>query len=245
MYTDNRDFAQETANFEFFVGTVNRVKPAFVVITGDLVNQAGNAAEIAEYRRIASKLDKSIPIYNVPGNHDLGNAPTADSLAAYRKSFGRDYYTFRAAGVTAFVLDSALIYDPSHVPDEERKQEAWLEQELAWAKSAGTRHMIVFLHHPLYLLSPDEGSRYENLPLERRRRYLDLFKEYGVEAVFAGHYHQNHALKYGDTELVVTGAVGKPLAGSRSGFRAVIVRDGGIEHRYYEFGDVPNRIPAE
>ena len=38
MYTADRDFAQETANFEFAVANINRLKPAFVVITGDLVN---------------------------------------------------------------------------------------------------------------------------------------------------------------------------------------------------------------
>ena len=43
MFTDNKDFVQETANFEFAVAAVNRLKPAFVVITGDLVNKPGDA----------------------------------------------------------------------------------------------------------------------------------------------------------------------------------------------------------
>src|ERR1700761_2262952 len=70
MYENNAGFAQETANFEFAIATANRLKPAFVVVTGDLVNQEGNAAFIAEYKRVAAKLDPSIPLYNVPGNHD-------------------------------------------------------------------------------------------------------------------------------------------------------------------------------
>jgi hypothetical protein len=41
------DFVQDTANAEFAVATVNRLKPAFVVVTGDLVNKAGDAAQIA------------------------------------------------------------------------------------------------------------------------------------------------------------------------------------------------------
>src|SRR5579883_3166570 len=66
MYEENRGFVQETANFEYAIATANRLHPAFVVVTGDLINQPGDAAEAAEYRRIAAKLDPGIPLYNVP-----------------------------------------------------------------------------------------------------------------------------------------------------------------------------------
>ncbi|HYV29988.1 MAG TPA: hypothetical protein VEO53_02580, partial [Candidatus Binatia bacterium] len=46
MFTENADFAQETANLEFAVAAVNRLHPAFVVITGDLVNRPGDASQI-------------------------------------------------------------------------------------------------------------------------------------------------------------------------------------------------------
>src|SRR5205085_3166055 len=73
MFSNNKDFAQETANFEFAVATINRLKPAFVVITGDLVNKAGDSEQIAEFHRIAAKIDQKIRVYNMPGNHDLQN----------------------------------------------------------------------------------------------------------------------------------------------------------------------------
>src|SRR6266446_5757511 len=69
MYSANKDFAQETVNFEFAIATANRLRPKFVVICGDLVNQAGNATQIAEFKRIAARLDPGIELYNVPGNH--------------------------------------------------------------------------------------------------------------------------------------------------------------------------------
>src|SRR3954452_20254615 len=83
MYTGNKDFAQETANWEFVIANVNRLKPAFLVVTGDLTNQEGNAAQIAEYKRINKKLDPAIHLYSVPGNHDVGNDPTPETLAVY------------------------------------------------------------------------------------------------------------------------------------------------------------------
>src|ERR1051325_11469402 len=95
MYTTNKDFAQETANFEFAVATINRLRPAFVVITGDLVNKPADAAQIAEFKRIVAKVDPAIPVHNVAGNHDLENVPTTATVNAYTNQFGPDHYTFR------------------------------------------------------------------------------------------------------------------------------------------------------
>ena len=69
MFTDNKSFEKETRNFEKAIAEANRLKPRFVVVTGDLVNRNGDAAQVAEYKRIAALLDPSIPLYNVPGNH--------------------------------------------------------------------------------------------------------------------------------------------------------------------------------
>src|SRR5512140_2543061 len=87
MLTSNKTFDHETANLEFAVAAANRIKPAFVVVTGDLVNRTGDAAQIAEYLRILQKLDPTIPVHSLPGNHDVGNEPTNESLAAYRQRF--------------------------------------------------------------------------------------------------------------------------------------------------------------
>src|ERR687887_66669 len=72
MYTKDRDFAQESANYEFAIATANRLKPRFVIVCGDLVNKPGDLPQIEEYRRISARLDKSIRLYHVAGNHDVG-----------------------------------------------------------------------------------------------------------------------------------------------------------------------------
>src|SRR5258708_33734841 len=73
MYTANASFEQESANLEFAISTANRLHPAFVVMSGDLVNKPGDKAQIEEYLRITHKLDQGIPLYSVAGNHDVGN----------------------------------------------------------------------------------------------------------------------------------------------------------------------------
>src|SRR5947209_8352485 len=109
MYTANKDFSQETANWEFAIANVNRLRPAFLVVTGDLTNRDADPVQIAEYKRINAKLDRAVHLYNVPGNHDVGNDPTPATLTAYRTHYGPDYYSFREGDVYGIVLDSSLL----------------------------------------------------------------------------------------------------------------------------------------
>ena len=238
---ENKDFALETANFEKAIAAANRLRPAFVIVCGDLVNRPGDPAQVAEYLRIAGKLDRSIKLCNVAGNHDVGNEPTAASIAAYKEKFGPDYYCFRVGGLAAFVLNSQVIYFGK--PAEElQEQRRWLESELARAKKSGARHLVVFQHHPLFIADSAEKGAYFNIPLAPRREYLDLFKKYGVSHVFTGHHHRNGLAKDGAVEVVVNGPVGKALGPDPSGLRIVIVRDSGLEHRYYGLDGLPERV---
>lgn len=242
MFTDNRDFAQDAANFEFAVTAVNRLKPAFVVITGDLVHKPGDAAQIAEYRRIVGKIDRSIPVYNIAGNHDVENVPTPATLAAYTKIFGPDRYTFSHGGLVGIVLNSSVIHSPQQTAEQLAEQERWLRAELTKAREARARHIVVFQHHPWFIKSAGEADQYFNIPLARRAAYLALFREFGVRYLFCGHYHRNAEARDGDIENITSGPVGKPLGGAKSGIRVAIVRPDKIEHRYFELGELPTHI---
>lgn len=243
MYTSDKGFAQETANFGFAIATARRLKPAFVIVSGDLVNKAGDADEVAEYKRIAAALDPSIPLYNVAGNHDVGNEPTPESLAEYRRNFGADYYAFRSGSLKGIVLNSTLIAKPASAADEAARQEAWLEAELKKPREAGVEHRVIFQHHPWFVENADEPDGYFNIPAQARRKYLELFRKAGVRYLFSGHLHANALGRDGAIEMITTGPVGRPLGdNSRSGMRVVIVRAGRIEHQYYDFGALPNAV---
>jgi hypothetical protein len=140
------------------------------------------------------------------------------------------------------VLNSGLLHTPAKVPDEAARQETWLKEQLAQARAAGVRQLLVFLHHPFFLQQPDEADQYFNIPMVRRRPHLESFKAAGVSHIFAGHYHRNSFGKDGELEMVTSGPVGKPLGNDLSGIRVVIVRPTGIEHRYYSLGAIPNQI---
>lgn len=242
-FTQDKEFKKETENYEFAVANINRLKPAFVVICGDLINKVGDPVQSAEYFRITKQIDSSIPVYAVSGNHDVGNEPTAATLAYYREHFGRDYYSFRQRDVYGIVLNSSMIGAPAKVQAEADKQEAWFKAELTTARASGARHIVVFQHHSWFLEKPDEANQYFNIPNPQRRRYLDLMKGAGVRYVFAGHYHRNAFGTDEDLQMVTSGPVGVPLGNDPSGIRIVAVRQDRIDHQYFTLGNIPIAYP--
>jgi predicted MPP superfamily phosphohydrolase len=245
MYAKDKNFTQETANLEFVVANLNRLHPRFVVICGDLVNRTAEPAEIAEYKRVVHELDLSIPVYYVAGNHDVGNIPTASTIAGFRASFGPDYYTFSADGMLGVVLDSNLIQAPQEDPKAAEQQEAWLKQTLASSRSDSARQVVVFQHIPYFDKASDEADDYFNIPEPARRKYLDLLKDAGVRYVFAGHLHKNAIAKDGPLTEIVTGAVGMPLGGSLSGFRIVVVDAQELHPVWYCLAGIPNQVDLQ
>ena len=242
MYAKDQNFAQETANFEFAIANLNRLHPRFVVICGDLVNRTGDPAEIAEYKRILQKLDPSIPVYSVAGNHDVGNVPTPATLDGFHAAVGRDYYTFSAGDIFGVVLNSNLIRSPEGDPEAAKQQEEWLEKTLATAASHAGQQIVIFQHIPYFVHNPDEAENYFNVPQPARRRYLDMLEKAGVKYVFAGHTHKSGTSTDGSLTEIITGAVGMPLGGSFSGLRIVTVADQKLSSTWFCFGGIPNQL---
>jgi len=242
MYANDRNFVRETANYEFATATVNRLKPGFVIVLGDLVNKVGDTEQIREFQRITQKIDPAVPVYYVAGNHDVGHEPNPESVEAYRKIFGRDYYSFRAGPVYGIVLNSTLIHTPRKAEPLYQEQLTWLKAELEKAKSSGASHIVVFQHHPYFIGEVQEPDQYMNISLERRKPIVALLHQYNVRYVFAGHVHKSSVGKDGDLEMTVTGPVSMPFGEEGSGLRLAEVTAEGIQHRYYEFGRMPDRL---
>jgi serine/threonine-protein phosphatase CPPED1 len=242
MYAQDKDFVRETANYEFAVATVNRLKPAFVILLGDHVNKEGDPNELREFKRITAKIDSSVPVYYVAGNHDVGHEPTPESLAAYRQNIGRDYYSFRAGPIYGIVLDSTLIHVPQKAEAEYQAQMTWLKAELEKAKASDARHIVVFLHHPLFGNDAQEPDQWGNIALERRKPILALLHQYKVHYVFAGHVHKNSVGKDGDLEMTATGPIAMPFGEEGSGIRLAEVTAAGINHRFYSFAKMPDGL---
>lgn len=242
FFNANKEFSRETVNYEKAIGETNRLKPSFVVICGDLVNKPGDLQQINEYKRISAKLDPSIKIYSVSGNHDVENTPTTASLALYKQHFGDDRYVFRSGNIFGIIINSSLIKDPSLAPAEAAEQLEWLVKVLNDANKSNAKNIMVFMHHSLFLKDANEADEYFNISTERRKIYLELFKKHGVKQIFAGHYHRNAFGKAGDIEMITTGPVGRPLGADSSGFRIVNVKGKIIDHKYFALDSLPAQL---
>jgi len=242
FFEKDGSFEKETILFEKAIAHVNRLRPAFVVVCGDLVNIPGDQSQAQELLRIAGQLDPEIPLYWVAGNHEIKNSPDAEKLEWYRHTFGEDRYSFFHGGCKFLVLNTTLIKSPDSLPDETRKQWMWLNESLPAQEGETPMHTIMFQHHPWFLQQADENDQYYNIPVPSRTKYLDLLRENDVAAVFCGHYHKNSYAKDGEMLMITSGPVGRPLGKDPSGIRIVSVFRDRIEHEYYGLDNVPESV---
>ena len=242
-------FQEETRRFEAAIAMTGALAPRFAIICGDMVNRAGDPGQVAEVKRIAAALPLGIPVRFVAGNHDAcvdNEVPDHESLAHYRADFGPDFYWFREDRAYFLVVNACLLQHPERVPEEHERQMRWLEHALRDARRAGASHLVAFTHQPLFMAHPEEPDEdypwapsppgrppgYWAVPRVRRMPVVELFRQYGVQALFCGHWHRNHEARDGSMLQVLTGAVGYPLGDDPSGIRVVRLTRDGLEHEY-------------
>lgn len=234
-------YEQESKNYSAAIEFANRISPSFVVICGDLVQALSHPAQKDEFQRITKHLDPSIPLYLVSGNHDVGNEPTKEYLSQYRNAYGPDWYSFQHKGIYGIVLNSSLINNPNRAKNEAAIQRTWLENELLKANQKSFKHILIFQHHPYFREDPDEGdSAYFTINTSARKEYLDLFVAHGVEAVFAGHLHENALGQYKNLKMITTSAIGiaSPIGKSRTGLRVVQTKPDNLDHAFIAIDDL-------
>lgn len=241
FFEDNKSHEKEIELYRQAISKINKLKPDFVVITGDFVNNKSNKGQIEDFKKLTKEIDKSIPVYLIPGNHDVGQQPTEKDMKNYKENYGDDKFSFSHRNSLFIGINSSFI--KANMQKESEHQYKWLKKELK--KSKKYNHVILFTHYPFFIRSVDEPEKYSNLSLEAREKYLPLLKNHNIRFVFAGHYHNNGYGKDGDLEMVTTSALGKPLGKAPSGLRVVIVHPTKIEHTYYALDDIPEYIGIE
>ena len=215
---NNKSISAETEAMNKAVTAINQLKPPFVVITGDFVNNSKSKEQIAAYKSMIAQIDSSVKVYMIPGNHDIGKVSRA-SIDNYKKNYGEPHFSFRYGDCAFIGIDSNIIKEEDK--EREEVQFKWLEQELQKTKDA--RFKFVFTHCSVFLKRMDEPVNYSNFSLPMREKYVHLFQKYGVNAIFAGHLHNNAYGKVGNMEMITIGPVGKVLGTGYQGMNLVKV----------------------
>jgi calcineurin-like phosphoesterase family protein len=144
---------------------VEKLHPAFVLITGDLVKDALRVPESEArgyYEMFMAELARfSVPVWTVPGNHEnFGIERSKSKVSAshplygkkmYRHYLGPNYYSFTWGGVRFVGLDSVDISadadDDWYYGHFNAAQLAWLKSDLAGV-TAGSA-VVTFNHIPM------------------------------------------------------------------------------------------------
>lgn len=192
------------------VESANALNPAYVFITGDLVNSPNDPIQDSVYRVRVAEVEA--PVYVVPGNHD----------------YLRNQFSFRERGCAFIGLDTNCIKDGDL--EREAEQWAWLEKELTAAASC--RYTFIFLHCPIVRESRDEPEDYFNFSKAQREKYIGLFKEKGVDIVFAGHTHQEYDTTIDGIRFITDGPVGNALGHGTPGYNVVRVTKEAVDVNY-------------
>ena len=196
--------------FKTVIETVTSLseKPAFIVITGDLVEWGGsrwsgalNFQAFLDYLyekddQLYADEEYSIPVYTIPGNHDYRWDTTLTNYYLYvDKIHNADdaRYIITHQDASLFFLDSGhdYILEPwdwmrvlgSGLYDDDI---AWLENAL---NDCNSQHKIVLMHHPAVNYR-DKYSKMTDVIARNREVFLELCEDYDVDLVLVGHTHQ-------------------------------------------------------
>jgi 3',5'-cyclic AMP phosphodiesterase CpdA len=149
------------------VAEVRSLAPQFVVLTGDIIwgdirDEPDERPRPDEVEREWNEIDAAlaplnVPIYRIPGNHDISDLGTRD---IWRRRYGTLPHVVVTDEVRLLLLTSVWIPpdgDTSNGPgtgvDLDATQLAWLDQELARPFDGVT---FAFVHHLLWW-QPDSG----------------------------------------------------------------------------------------
>ena len=175
--------AEANPRARFVFNAIRQSDAAFCVHLGDMINPV---PELPSYATAASNFaeisaDLGMPLYLVPGNHDIGDKPVdwmpagmvdATNIAIYEKHFGRHFYSFDHASVHFIVVNSSLINSGDPAEETQRK---WLEADFEAHADSRT---FIFIHYPIFVSQPDEAGSYDNIDEPGRSWLLNLLAQY-------------------------------------------------------------------
>ncbi|MBO4224903.1 metallophosphoesterase [Bradyrhizobium neotropicale] len=204
------------ANFEAVAEHIDATRPDLVLNSGDVAFDGPNSRSDLEF---AKSLHAALPVdcRYLPGNHDIGDNPTAvgtpptepateENCDAFRATVGEDRWCFEAAGWRFIGLNSLIMNTGL---DSEAEQFDWLASQLA---DANGKSVALFLHKPLFLNLPDDAELAETairyIPQPARAHLIEMLNAVDWRLVGSGHVHQRRDFTFGRVRHIWAPSVG-------------------------------------
>ncbi|MCG5211788.1 phosphodiester glycosidase family protein [Streptosporangium soli] len=189
---------------------IKAARPEFLLIAGDLVDEASEADFLLAKRILDEELAGELPYYYVPGNHEVMGA----SIANFRARFGDTNRTFDHKGTRFVTLDTSLGTIRGGGFDQIERLRTALDEA---AEDDGVGSLVLVEHHPPRDPTPGKGSqlgdRKEAALVEKW--LADFQHRTGKGAAFVGgHVGTFHASRVDGVPYLINGNSGKTPATS-------------------------------
>jgi 3-phosphoinositide dependent protein kinase-1 len=191
---DENNTGMEVENLRKAISTINKLRPRFVVASGNFTNTYPNdpnyEIQLINFRKNIARVSESIAILHVAGGNDVSS--DLPSLLKYRKYFGADFYGFWYGGLRCLIINSSLFNEnlASDLIKEADAQEIWLDEEIEQAKLC-SQHMIIFMHTPWFVTHIDEEYQDGvNISHKQRVKWLTKLRHSKVKYIFASGLNQ-------------------------------------------------------
>ena len=219
------------------ITVINGIKPEFVIIPGDLVEDR----TITERWAIEKDLNQfTVPLVIIPGNHDIIDAR---SLKWYRKYFGADYGRYEFSNSVVLATNSEIMRDTTISESEYNKQWQWFEQQIkAHINGAnGKKRLIITTHRPPFRHKLLEEEKASNWPPITRKRFLDLAEQAGASMIIAGHSHTTSIISDSQYSfnIYTVGGTSRVFDDNGSGYRLFTLQDNSYQQKYIQTSSPP------
>lgn len=214
-------------NLAAAVKDINTLNPAFVVITGDLVED-GLPEEYASLNNLLGGL--KMPWHGLPGNHETIKGTWED----YKTHLKQPLYEAFEQNDCQFITLNGSKDDQKYHSDGfiDAEQMKWFEEQLE--KGKNKLYTFVFCHFPLSPLHPKWKGKCLNEA--DREKVLALLKKYKAAAYIFGHNH-GHDFNFADgLSQMLTASVGWNI-GTQVGYRIFKVYPETTVSEWYNTGD--------
>ncbi len=187
-------------NFADMLSDIAAINPDLIIIPGDMVMSGLRYQYIDYHRYICGFLDSTgIPVFHLPGNHDLASGGSHENYAAYIDTLFDYFFDF---GNNRFIMVDNVerTIDSTYLIGESR-----LDSVEAWLRDA-PGNCYVFTHVPV--ARNEESGGYRNPGF---RGFHDLLARYGVSACFEAHAHHYYRDCIDGVYHITTGGGGASL----------------------------------
>lgn len=216
------DLTYESECLKKAVELINEIRPDAVVFTGDQVNRPADEEQWEAFAQIVSDIDSSVKVFHLPGNHDVLISEGKVDSSPFTSRYSDDRFVHAERGVRLVGLNSNLI---KYNDPQEEGQKTWLADVL---RKRGDEVSIVFAHHPFFMTGIDEEDGYFQIQKDKRQTYFDMFSDMDVDAVYAGHRHNNAAGEYKGMPVRTTTSVAFQIGDAVPSVRVITVANGAV-----------------